>query len=109
MLEVWADWFCDSAERRNPLISPLYADLRGLPPIYIQAGRAEILYPSIQAFADRAREQNADVVLDTWPDMTHDFQLFGLDSPPSAEALRRIAEVIDARVIRKTNMETVKS
>jgi acetyl esterase/lipase len=109
MLELWVDWFCDSAERRNPLISPLYADLRGLPPIYIQAGRAEILYPSIQAFSDRAREQNADVVLDTWPDMTHDFQLFGLDSPPSAEALRRIAEVIDARVIRKTNMETVKS
>ncbi len=109
MLEVWADWFCDSAERRNPLISPLYADLRGLPPIYIQAGRAEILYPSIQAFADRAREQNADVVLETWEDMTHDFQLFGLDSPPSAEALQRIGQVIDARVRGQKNMETVKS
>ena len=109
MLEVWADWFCDSAERRNPLISPLYADLRGLPPIYIQAGRAEILYPSIQAFADRAREQNADVVLDTWPDMTHDFQLFGLDSPPSADALQRIGHVIDARVLGQKNMETVRS
>jgi len=109
MLEVWADWFCDSAERRNPLISPLYADLRGLPPIYIQAGRAEILYPSIQAFADRAREQNADVVLEAWEDMTHDFQLFGLDSPPSAEALKRIAQVIDVRVRGQKNMETVKS
>jgi len=108
MLEVWADWFCDSAERRNPLISPLYADLRGLPPIYIQAGRAEILYPSIQAFADRAREQNADVVLETWEDMTHDFQLFGLDSPPSAEALHRIGQVIDASVRGQKNMETVK-
>ncbi len=109
MLEVWADWFCDSGERRNPLISPLYADLRGLPPIYIQAGRAEILYPSIQAFADRAREQNADVVLEAWEDMTHDFQLFGLDSPPSAEALKRIAQVIDVRVRGQKNMETVKS
>ncbi len=109
MLLVWADWFCDSAERRNPLISPLYADLRGLPPIYIQAGRAEILYPSIQAFADHARAQNADVVLETWEDMTHDFQLFGLESPPSAEALRRIGQVIDARVRGQKNTETVKS
>jgi len=109
MLEVWADWFCDSAERRNPLISPLYADLRGLPPIYIQAGRAEILYPSIQAFADRAREQNADVVLETWEDLTHDFQLFGLDSPPSADALRRIEQVIELKVLGQKNTETIKS
>ncbi len=95
MLEQWADWFCDSAERRNPLVSPLWADPRGFPPIYIQAGRAEILYPSIQTFADRAQEQGTDVVLETWEDMTHDFQMFGLDSPPSAEALKRIAQVID--------------
>jgi hypothetical protein len=32
------------------------ADLRGLPPIYMQAGRAEILYGSIQAFADRGKK-----------------------------------------------------
>ncbi len=109
MLEVWADWFCDSAERRNPLISPLYADLRGLPAIYIQAGRAEILYPSIQAFADRARAQNADVVLETWEDMTHDFQLFGLDSPPSADALRKIGQVIDVRIRDPKNTGMAKS
>jgi acetyl esterase/lipase len=108
MLEQWADWFCDSAERRNPLVSPLWADLRGLPPIYIQAGRAEILYDSIQAFADRAQEQGADVVLETWKDMTHDFQMFGLDSPQSAEALRRIGQVIDARVRGQKNRETVR-
>ena len=92
-----------SAERRNPLVSPLWADLRGLPSIYIQAGRAEILYPSIQAFADRAQKQAADVVLETWEDMTHDFQLFGLDSPPSVDALKRISQVIDARVRGQTN------
>jgi epsilon-lactone hydrolase len=107
MLEQWADWFCDSAERRNPLVSPLWADPRGFPPIYIQAGRAEILYPSIQTFADRAQEQGTDVVLETWEDMTHDFQMFGLDSPPSAEALRRIGKVIDLSVRKQKNLETV--
>ncbi len=108
MLQQWADWFCDSAERRNPLVSPLWADLRGLPPIYIQAGRAEILYASIQAFADRARKQGADVVFDTWEDMPHDFQMFGLDSPPSVEALRRIGQVIDTGVRGRKRMETVR-
>jgi len=109
MLVQWADWFCDDAERRNALVSPLWADLRGLPPIYIQAGRVEILYPSIQVFADRAQQQGADVVLETWENMNHDFQMFGLDSPQSAEALRRIGQVIDVRVRRqKNNMEAVR-
>ena len=88
MLERWADWFCDSTERRNPLVSPVCADLRGLPPIYIQAGRAEVLYPSIQVFADYAQKQGADVVLEAWDDMNHDFQMFGADSPQSAQALQ---------------------
>ncbi|MGB7730361.1 MAG: alpha/beta hydrolase [Candidatus Acidiferrum sp.] len=102
MLDQWADWFCDAAERRNPLVSPLWADLTGLPPIYIQAGRAEILYDSILAFADRAQKQGTDVVLETWEDMNHDFQMFGLESPQSAEALRRIGQVIEAKVcVRK--------
>jgi len=97
MLERWANWFCDPAQRRNPLVSPVRADLRGLPPIYIQAGRAEILYDSIQAFAARARIQGADVVLEAWEDMNHDFQIFAPDVPQSAEAVRRIAEVVEAR------------
>jgi monoterpene epsilon-lactone hydrolase len=94
----WADWFCGSAERSDPLVSPLRADLRGLPPIYIQAGRAEILHDSIQTFADRAKARKADVVLESWKDMPHVFQVFGPDVPQSAAALQRIGEVIDSRV-----------
>ncbi len=109
MLELWADWFCDRDERRNPFVSPSRADLRNLPHIYLQAGRAEILYPSIQAFADRAHEQGADVILESWEDMPHDFQIFGLDSPPSAEALRRIAAVVDVRVRGQKHRESVRA
>jgi epsilon-lactone hydrolase len=108
MLEQWSDWFCDSAERLNPLVSPIWADLRGLPPIYIQAGREEILYASIQAFADHAQQQGADVVLDSWADMTHVFQMFGHDSPQSTEALSRIGQVIDARIRGKKQVEAAR-
>jgi acetyl esterase/lipase len=107
MIEKWADWFCESALRRHPLVSPLWADLSGLPPIYIQAGRCEILYDSIQAFVDRARSQGAEVVLEIWESMNHVFQMFGPDVPQSAEALRRIGEVIDVRVRGEKKTETV--
>jgi monoterpene epsilon-lactone hydrolase len=97
MLERWAGWFCDSAQNCDPLVSPALADLRGLPPIYIQAGRCEVLYDSIRAFADVAKHQGVEVILEAWDDMNHDFQLFGPDAPQSAEALRRIGEVISTR------------
>lgn len=96
MLVHWADWFCSPAQKRDPLVSPIYADLRGLPPIYIQAGGAEILYDSIQAFAQRAREQGANVTLDIWPTMNHDFQMFGYHAPQSREALQRIGAFVGA-------------
>ena len=96
----WRDWFCDPDQRLDPLVSPLWASLRGLPPIYMQAGRVEMLYDSIQAFADHGKEQGADVVLDTWEDMNHVFQIFAPDAPQSSEALQRIADVIDLRIQR---------
>ncbi|MGC2183563.1 MAG: alpha/beta hydrolase [Terriglobales bacterium] len=107
MLEKWASWYCEPAQRRDPLVTPLSADLRGLPDIYIQAGESEILYDSIQAFADRGRSQGAEVVLETWKSMNHVFQMFGPDVPQSAEALGRVGEVIDFRVRRGKKAQPV--
>jgi epsilon-lactone hydrolase len=100
-LVQWADWFCGPGERRDPLVSPIRAKLHGLAPIYIQAGRSEVLFDSIQDFAHYAQTQAADVVLESWKEMPHVFQVFGPDAPPSAEALRRIGEMVDARVRTK--------
>jgi len=97
MLAHWAERFCDPAHRLDPLVSPVLADLLGLPPIYVQAGRCEVLFESIQRFAEAAKRQGASVTLDAWDEMPHDFQLFGPDAPQSAEALHRIGEVIGAR------------
>ncbi len=94
MLAHWADWFCDAQQRTDPLISPIYADLRGLPPIYIQDGGVEILHRTIEALVNAARQQGANVVLDSWDNMNHDFQFLGADAPQSQEALRRIGEVV---------------
>lgn len=93
MAARWAEWPCSGADRRNPLISPIHADLNGLPPIYIQSGSAEILHDMIRAFADQAREQGAKVTLEVWQNMNHDFQAYGDLVPESGAALARIGEV----------------
>ena len=98
MLKAWVQWFCDPTQLQDPLVSPVRADLHGLPPIYVQAGAAEILFGGIQAFVERAGSQGADIVLDSWEGMTHVFQIFAPYVPQSAEALRRISEVIDQKI-----------
>ncbi|GAC1566463.1 MAG: hypothetical protein NVS3B14_08960 [Ktedonobacteraceae bacterium] len=72
----------------------VHADLRGLPPIYIQACDAELLIDLIQAFARQAQEQGASVSLEVWKQMNHNFQAYGTLTPQSSEALKRIGEVI---------------
>ena len=96
MLLKWAAWYCPATQYRNPYVSPIYADLRGLAPIYMQAGRLEILYDSIEAFATRAKREGASVRLESWDGMNHDFQIFGEHAPQSSQALRRLGEVLNS-------------
>ncbi len=98
MAERWAEWYCAGEDRRHPLISPQNADLRGLCPLYVQAGSREILYDMICAFVERAKQQGADITFDVWPNMNHDFQAYGDLTPESAAALKRIGEVVDERI-----------
>jgi epsilon-lactone hydrolase len=98
MPERWAGWFCGGVDPNDPHISPVHADLKGLPPIYLQAGSAEILHDMIVAFADCAQQQGADVCLEVWPSMPHDFQAFGDLIPESKAALRRIGEVVQGYI-----------
>ena len=101
MAEQWSRWFCHGHDPRDPRISPLFADLRGLPPIYLQAGAAEVIRDMILDFARRGNEQGADVTLEVWDHMNHDFQAFGDGAPQSKQALLRLAEVVDAHLAKK--------
>ncbi len=101
MADQWATWYRGEIDARDPRISPTYADLHGLLPIYMQAGRAEILYDMIQDFVARALEQGCDLTLDVWDDMNHDFQAYGNTLPQSRQALARIVTMIDTHIPRE--------
>jgi acetyl esterase/lipase len=77
-LRAYAGRFVRDADLRNPLAAPLHADLRGLPPMLVQAGGAEALLDDARRIAARARDAGVDVTLDIEEDMIHVFQLFAV-------------------------------
>src|ERR1700710_3114652 len=59
------------ADRRDPLISPLFADCTGLPTMLNQAGSAETLLADATRLAETAGAADVGVTLEIWPHMTH--------------------------------------
>ena len=76
---------------RQPLVSPLYGDLAGFPPLLIQAGGREVLLSDSLRLARKARASGVDVTLDVWDGMWHVFQ--GSSTiPESREAVAALGE-----------------
>jgi acetyl esterase/lipase len=82
---------------RTPLAAPLYADLSGLPPLYIQVGTAEILLDDATRIAERARKVGVEVTLEPWEDMIHVFQAFAPLLPEGQQAIDKIGEFLRGR------------
>src|SRR5215469_14986997 len=80
------------ADPRHPYASPLYADLRGLPPLLIQVGDAEVILDDSTRVAARAREAGVDVTLEVWDEMQHVFPAFAGLLPESDQAIERIGD-----------------
>ena len=78
----------------DSLASPLYGDLRGLPPLLIQVGTDERLLDDSRQFAERAARAGASVQLEIWEGMHHVFQLDVAHIKSSRAALDRAARFL---------------
>jgi acetyl esterase/lipase len=74
-------------ERKDPRVSALFADLRGLPPTLIQVGSAETLLDDSIRFAAAAGAADAAVTLEIWPHMIHAWHLWNANLEPARRAL----------------------
>jgi monoterpene epsilon-lactone hydrolase len=74
-------------DRRDPRVSPLYADLKGFPPILIQVGSAETLLDDATRFAAVAGAADVPVTLEVWPHMIHAWPLWNAHLEPGRRAL----------------------
>ncbi|MER6081269.1 alpha/beta hydrolase [Streptomyces sp. NPDC001833] len=97
-LQTRAADYLAGADPRTPLASPLHADLRGLPPLLIQAGGREILLDDALRLAARAAHADVPVTLRTFPRAPHVFQGFAPLVDEAAQALDQVAAFINGHI-----------
>ena len=89
-VENSSDFYSGKTNKRNPLVSPLFGDLQGLPPLHISADSNEILLDDSLAFVDKARKAGVDVTLEIGEGMCHCYPAFGNMFPESKKTLAEI-------------------
>jgi len=95
---VAADSYLGDADPRNPLASPLYGDLRGLPPLVIHVGEGEVLLDDSRRLADRVRAAGVPVELRVFPVVPHAWQLAHRLVPEARESLGEASGFLKAAV-----------
>jgi len=86
--------YAKGKDLRHPLISPLYADLHGLPPLLIHAGSDEVLLDDSTRVAERAKAAGVEVTLDVWEGMWHVWHAFAPQLPEGQRALEQVGQFI---------------
>jgi monoterpene epsilon-lactone hydrolase len=87
-LNELADAYLPAAmDRKDPRVSPLYADLRSFPPVLIQVGSAETLLGDATRFASAAGAADVPVTLEIWPHMIHAWHLWNAQLESGRRAL----------------------
>lgn len=83
----------------DPRASPNFANLAGLPPIFVQFSEGEVFAPGVLDFVEKARAAGVDIDVDMWSEMMHDWHWFAPRLPEALEALQRASDFI-ARTLK---------
>jgi acetyl esterase/lipase len=105
-----ARYYLGDADPRNPLASPLYADLAGLSPLLIHVGADEVLRDDSTRLTERARAAGVSVELKIWPVVPHAWQLVPHLIPEARQSLRETTTFLRARAApAESNKEVMTS
>ena len=80
---------------RNPLISPIYGDLSGLPPTLVHASEHEMLFDDARRYVNRSREAGNDTRLQSWAHVVHVWHMFYPELSEARQAWDEIAEFLE--------------
>lgn len=97
ILALAKNYLGKEGDPRDPLASPLYADLAGLPPLLVQAGDRETVRDDAVGLATRAKAVGVEVELQVWGGMIHVFQLFP-EIPQAREAIASLAKFLRSQL-----------
>ncbi|WP_420472678.1 alpha/beta hydrolase fold domain-containing protein [Noviherbaspirillum sp. ST9] len=104
-IAIGAAFYLGGADPRTPLASPLYADLRGLPPLLIHVGADEVLRDDSIRIAERAQAAGIQVELRVWPEVPHVWQLFHRFIPEGRASLAQASRFLLAQAAGKGKRE----
>ncbi len=84
----------EHGDAKHPLASPLYGNLKGLPPLLVMVGTHEILHDDSTRYAAKARAAGVDVTLEIAQDMVHIWPFFAAILPEGQQAIERIGAFV---------------
>jgi monoterpene epsilon-lactone hydrolase len=101
--------YLQGADPRGPMVSPIHADLHGLPPMLIQAGSAETLLDDAVRLAGIAGAAEVPTTLRIWPDMIHAWHLFYQQLDGGRQALAEVGAFVRAHLAAASGQATAAS
>jgi epsilon-lactone hydrolase len=87
---AYAQMYIADGDTKGVLASPLYADLKGLPPLLILVGTWEVLLDDSTRFAKKAEAAGVSVELEVWEEMVHIWPFFAAVLPEGRQAIERM-------------------
>ena len=97
VLREWALCYTAEANLMDPLVSPVYGDLHGFPPLLIQVGSEEILLDDALMLAEKAKAHGVAVTLKVWDGMWHVWQALGDMLPENKRTFEEIGRFVRTR------------
>ncbi|NMO20510.1 alpha/beta hydrolase [Pyxidicoccus fallax] len=89
--------YAGTTSLRHPYVSPVHADLRGLPPLYLQVGEHEILLSDAETVTRRAQAVDTEATLEVWPGLWHVWHALAAHLPEARRAIEKVGAFVKAR------------
>ena len=96
--DVWGDFYVGDNDPKHPWLSPLHANLHGLPPVMLQVGDNEILLDDSVRFVEKAKAAGVEVTLQVWEGMVHCFAIMAPMFPEATQAMNDIFTYIEEQI-----------
>jgi monoterpene epsilon-lactone hydrolase len=91
---VFSKYYIGDNQPANPLISPLFGDLKGLPPILLNSGMDDELYDDGELFYLKAKREGVDIKFRAGKEMVHCYPLLAPMIPEATEAMKEIVDFV---------------
>jgi acetyl esterase/lipase len=92
MLQRSADIYAAGANKNDPLISPIFTDMTGFPPMIIHVGSTEILLDDAKTIAGKCEQAGVETVLNVWEKAPHAFPILAKFLPEARAAIEQTAD-----------------